>query len=124
MREPKYRVWDVGEKIMREVAMLRWEDGRLSRIAGYWKDTRNNGWTDYDPVSGKYILMESTGLKDKMGKEIFENDILDGFWECYFSDGSFLFRRFNTFCAMKGQEFCREHEVIGNLHEHPHLIKP
>lgn len=124
-REIKFRCWDTGAKEMREVAMLRWEDGRMSRIAGYWPDTRNNGWTDYDPAEDKYVLMQFTGLKDKHGKDVFEGDICEIEMrynpsirrEVTFSYGSFGFGKRNDrfFDATRVS-------VIGNIYENPELL--
>ena len=134
-REIKFRAWHNIEKEMREVAMLRWEDGRMSRIAGYWKETRNNGWTDHDPLEGKYVLMQYTGLKDKNGKEIYEGDVLK--WK-YVNDNGYRRREFVTIFSVFYNEGTAEYktsdgdslytclndsiEVIGNIYENPELI--
>ncbi len=143
MREIKFRAWDVADKEMREVAMLRWENGRMSRIAGYWKGTRDNGWTDYDPADDKYILMQFTGLLDKNGKEIYEGDVIVQMASNYRTNERlelrrqvvkiepFYFADYEDSCAGSGfmLETCslekieKEWEIIGNIYENPELIK-
>ncbi len=144
-REIKFRAWFKDKKEMREVAMLRWEYGRMSRIAGYNLDTNHNGWTDYDPESGKIELMQFTGLFDKNGKEIYEGDIVQ--WgmgglerEVRIAvveiDPDIQFRRINgpkdgtdyEFVFQYGRfayshEIDKVMEVIGNIHESPEKLK-
>ncbi len=58
MREIKFRAWDYDEEIMRK------------------------NWTDISIVSSdRIILMQYTGLKDKNGKEIYEGDIVKGYFD-------------------------------------------
>lgn len=140
-REIKFRAWCKEEKEMREVAMLRWENGRMSRIAGYWKGTRDNGWTDYDPQEDKIVLMQYTGLKDKNGMEIAEGDIVeydkdfqgkpfldeDGYrFEVGFSCGSFLIFDPHDIGERGGFSGFYLHtpamEVIGNIYQNPELL--
>ncbi len=87
--------------------------------------------------NGDVVLMQSTGLKDKNGKLIFEGDYID----CYTvgvekaNSGSYLYSRevvknpetnqleldpLTGYALCKGnQEYFR---IIGNIHENPELI--
>lgn len=137
MRQIKFRAWFKDEKEMRKVAMLRWEYGRMSRIAGYKLDTDNNGWTDYDPQTGKIELMQFTGLLDKNGKEIYEGDIFElgdnfpakVYWDL--ESGSWRIEELGI-VHEKGEKYPRTHEIlayttppviIGNIYENPNLLK-
>ena len=79
------------------------------------------------------ILMQSTGLKDKNGKEIFEGDIVDykgreAIIKWHGSYASFIYR-FVDGLKERVLEWdplflaCYNFEVIGNIYENPELLE-
>lgn len=119
-----------------------YDSGSLSRM--YQPDEvmvgNGNIWIiDEDSVAGEWIvnndihLMQSTGLKDKNGKEIFEGDIVDykgreAVIKWHGSYASFIYRFVDGL-----QERVSEWEplflaylkceVIGNIYENPELLE-
>lgn len=68
------------------------------------------------------ILMQSTGLKDKNGKEIFEGDITKIFGlirEVNFNGARFFVKPALTFDSVESEDV----KVIGNIYENPELLK-
>ena len=73
MREIKFRVWDKDEKLMKEIDGIYFPLGKPSSkdVTAYNGEAECYEWI-YD-----YELMQSTGLKDINGIEIYEGDIVE-----------------------------------------------
>lgn len=125
---PRFRAWDKEFKEMVQVDALVFDEQII-------KATYKNRNVVKEDLKN-YILMQSTGLKDKNGKEIFEGDILcdegteqedelvyvavsyrDGMWVCdqITSDD----------CGYCGalNEFSDNYSVIGNICTNPWMLE-
>lgn len=119
---PRYRAWDVELKSMKEVTNIdyRLECVELSDSDG---DTYIQGFSNIK-------LMQSTGLTDKNGKEIFEGDIIDsydvglsGIIEFRPDLGAFVstlieYRNFERLCNVANSA-----KIIGNIWENLELAE-
>lgn len=119
---PRYRAWDVELKSMKEVTDIdyRLECVELSDSDG---DTYIQGFSNIK-------LMQSTGLTDKNGKEIFEGDIIDsydvglsGIIEFRPDLGAFVstlieYRNFERLCNVANSA-----KIIGNIWENLELAE-
>ena len=121
----KFRAWDKEFKEMVQVNALVLDEQVI-------KVTYKNKNVVKDDVK-EYVLMQSTGLKDKNGKEIFEGDIVDykgrkAVVKWHGSYASFIYRFVNEL-----QERVSEwhplflayyhFEVIGNIYENKELLE-
>ena len=126
MQEIKFRVWDKKHKKMSLVDAIDFEHDEI-----YGK----NGCERYTPKPIKDIeLMQSTGLKDKNGVEIYEGDIIRtseygtgdrvnyrgyDLFNIIFKDGAFrLDSKYRAYFLNDGFH-C---EIIGNIYENPELM--
>lgn len=126
---PKYRAWDSWRKRMSAVDRI-YIDTKGVRLY----DDFGEYWRDFSDV----ILMQSTGLKDKNGKEIFEGDIITN------GQDVMCMKRHNTLGFYLEQkekveflagdtelddfEECAEEvskmvEIIGNVYENPEMLE-
>ena len=112
---PKYRAWDKETKSMNGMAEIY---------------RNRNQEIELHPRDKNIILMQSTGLKDKNGKEIFEGDIivsrdvlLTGVIEFRADLGMFVselveYNNFERLCNVANSS-----EIIGNIYENPELLE-
>ncbi|AFM69513.1 YopX family protein [Enterococcus hirae] len=128
---PKFRAWDKRQNVMRDVAVLHFtKSGKVNSIE-YWKTP-----SELKSYHVRNIeLMQSTGLKDKNGVEIFEGDIVlaDGvkkivtFGEQEHEEdfGDLIYYiGFNVYTKMGYSSVIPvEYEVIGNIWENSELLE-
>lgn len=127
--KPKFRAWLKEENEMIIVDTMNWFDDEFESIGDGVTFLRG---------AEKIELMQSTGLCDKNGKEIFEGDIIRynidvvdikrhptlGFYtvldgrEGFFGDGMSI----DDF-EEDAKEFSKTAEIIGNIYENPELLE-
>lgn len=132
---PKYRAWDIEFEKMVQVNTLFLDNQTL-------KVTYENGGVAKDDIN-YYVLMQSTGLKDKNGKEIFEGDLITktgafnstvrygkwdyeedfgavsesiGFYIDNSYDGTIWYEPFRY------NDVQRHFEVVGNIYENKNMV--
>ena len=128
----KFRAWHIHKQIMCEVIRIDFKQGIVT--LDLEPDDDEYYWTETDWNISHVILMQSTGHKVENDVEIYEGDIviawsqgvkgtfeikrrIDGLWLLYpaWKDGQFWY--------LSPTEDGRETvEVIGNVHEHNHLL--
>ena len=123
MREIKFRAWDSQIK--------KWYAPKDISVGGdgvVW--VCGDGFMGWEEVPPDVVhLMQFTGLHDKNGKEIWEGDILsNGHYNCevYWNQerGAWYWRTPSNQDGMAIYVCVNEglFEVLGNVHEHPHLL--
>ena len=123
---PRYRAWDKIRKKMYEVDDIMSIDFGKSEISVKTLFFERTNYYKFDDI----VLMQSTGLTDKNGKEIFEGDILDsedgflaGIVELRQDLGMFVstlikYNNFERLCSIANSR-----EIIGNIHTNPELAE-
>ena len=127
---PKYRAWDKELQTMLDVSLIDFKKGVL--VGEHWEFGETN-FMSFDEI----VLMQSTGLFDKSGKEIYEGDAVQ-FEDCYeASDFLYIntgiiewcqggFHITNRHSVTMEDLLCEESldvEIIGNIYENPELLE-
>ncbi|MGP5429324.1 YopX family protein [Enterococcus malodoratus] len=73
---PKFRAWWIQDEVMTHIDTLEFLQGGIRVSDGCWHEKF---------LGDEVILMQSTGLKDKNGVEIFEGDVVN------YDDGEFSY---------------------------------
>ena len=126
--KPRYRAWHKTWEEMGKVKRIRFDDdGNATTVLFMGKVFGENAKID------ELELMQSTGLKDKNGKEIFEGDIVDykgrkAVVKWHGSYASFIYR----FVDELNERVSEWHplflayyhfEIIGNIYENKELLE-
>lgn len=127
MRTPKFRAWLKEEKRMTDVHEMTFIDGKVYLISDI------TGFYAYE----EFKLMQSTGLEDKNGKEIYEGDIVkfsdcddDVYvtpvvWDKNYACFGVSFNGKYPISFDYLEEFyteLKDIEVVGNIYENPELV--
>lgn len=121
---PKFRAWNIESQCMLN------HDFIVNTVIQNGEIVRD--FSDILEHDDMFILMQSTGLHDKNGKEIFEGDVVKGKSDsfrlsCYgevYWDEEFCRWRINDKKRNRQYEvdWRWKLQIIGNIHEHPELL--
>ena len=123
--KPRFRAWQKKWKELGRIVFIRYqESGEIAHLS--FRGNIYNGLVKPDEIE----LMQSTGLTDKNGKEIFEGDVLGtkdgllngvveyrtdlGMW----TNSLIRYNNFERLCNVAGSR-----EIIGNVYENPELLE-
>lgn len=127
---PKFRAWDIhGQKMFANDELIIWNSNVYANDGKKLSCHYLKGWS----IDDKY-LMQSTGLCDKEGQEIFEGDILtdegseleDGWvYVSVISKDGMYYCQENNPHGISGPliDFIQCYSVVGNIYENPELLE-
>ena len=118
---PKFRAWDSVKKEMFKDTFAITEIGQVVVVEQKFVTSS----PDYVFVD-HLVIMQSTGLKDKNDKEIFEGDVVKcngllGTIESFKAMWICSFVKYNNY--QKVGFFAQEIDVVGNIYENPELLE-
>ena len=127
--KPRYRAWMKSLKWMCDVTNISFD----SKFVDICQQGDTERYTEMSVEFDEITLMQSTGLFDRNGKEIFEGDILDyrgrkALVRWHGSYASFIYR-FVDGLKERVSEWdplflaCYHFEVIGNIYENPAFLE-
>lgn len=124
---PKYRAWDSVEKKVVEHFFIT-DNGLICNMEKPTSDSKL-----LIPIEkSELILMQSTGLVDKNGKEVFVGDIIKCTRGCLHE--VYIEKEYGgTYCGgmpavylkdlREGYAWTEHEEIMGNIYEHPELLE-
>lgn len=124
---PKYRAWDSAKKEMFKDTFAITESGQV--VVVEQESVANS--PDYVFVE-HLVIMQSTGLRDKNGKEVFVGDIIKCTRGCphevYLEKeygGTFIGGMPAVYLKglREGYAWTEHEEIIGNIYENPELLE-
>lgn len=122
---PKYRAWDKEIKMMIEISLIDFEKHVIRGTHWKFGETESIKFNDIS-------LMQSTGLKDKNGKEVFVGDIIKCTRGCLhevYIEKEYGGTYFGGMPAVylkdlrEGYAWTEHEEIIGNIYENPELLE-
>lgn len=124
---PKYRAWYKEWKEMGRVGGIRFDlDGSVSVVLF------KGNYLDVSVPREKIILMQSTGLKDKNGKEVFVGDIIKCTRGCpheVYLEKEYGGKYIGGMPAVylkgirEGYAWTGAEEILGNIYENPEMLE-
>lgn len=119
---PKSRIWDKTNK-----EMLEWKELDFTKERGEDEITIFEPTGQFAHPIFFYDAMQSTGLKDINGTEIYEGDIVENrYKEIGFiknSKDAFCFNRKERNFYLSGIGAGRPFKILGNIYENPELLE-
>lgn len=127
---PKFRAWLKYDKEMKNVLAFDTRGHSFLGIEG--PHVTVDGWCDNFEVGKQAELMQSTGLKDKNGVEVFQGDIVrctrgcphEVVWLKEYA-GMYVGGMPAWYLSglNEGYAWTGEEEIIGNIYENPELLE-